>query len=88
MRSPSIRRWRGVGLVMAAALVVTACGGGDAPEVFEAIERANPYASSVRSRFFTLASELNAKLADGAIQVQSTLPAEIQPATPLTVAVS
>jgi len=32
MRSPSIRRWRGVGLVMAAALVITACGGGDDPE--------------------------------------------------------
>lgn len=37
----------------------------DAPEVFEAIERANPYASDVRRRFFTLASTLNAELADG-----------------------
>jgi prephenate dehydrogenase len=40
----------------------------DAPEVFEAIERANPYSSSVRSRFFELASTLNAKLADGPVQ--------------------
>lgn len=37
----------------------------DAPEVFEAIERANPYSSNVRRRFFELASALNAKLADG-----------------------
>ena len=36
----------------------------DAPEVFEAIERANPYASKVRRRFFALASALNAELAD------------------------
>ena len=32
MRSPSIRRWRGMGLVMAAALVATACGGGTSDE--------------------------------------------------------
>ena len=37
----------------------------DAQEVFEAIERANPYSSNVRKRFFELASALNAKLADG-----------------------
>ena len=37
----------------------------DAPEVFEAIERANPYSSGVRRRFFELASALNAELADG-----------------------
>lgn len=36
----------------------------DAPEVFEAIERANPYASEVRRRFFALASTLNAELAE------------------------
>lgn len=31
----------------------------DAPEVFEAIERANPYAAGVRRRFFELASALD-----------------------------
>ncbi len=31
----------------------------DAPEVFEAIERANPYAASVRRRFFDLAAGLD-----------------------------
>jgi prephenate dehydrogenase len=36
----------------------------DAPEVFEAIERANPYAPEVRRRFFALASTLDAELAD------------------------
>lgn len=35
----------------------------DAPEVFEAIERANPYAPAVRRRFFALASALDAELA-------------------------
>jgi prephenate dehydrogenase len=35
----------------------------DAPEVFEAIERANPYSSTVRRRFFELVSALNAELA-------------------------
>lgn len=34
----------------------------DAPEVFLAIERANPYAPEVRRRFFTLAAELAAEL--------------------------
>ncbi len=33
----------------------------DAPEVFEAIERANPYAASVRRRFFDLAAALDEK---------------------------
>jgi prephenate dehydrogenase len=36
----------------------------DAPEVFDAIERENPYASCVRRRFFEIASVLNAELAD------------------------
>jgi prephenate dehydrogenase len=31
----------------------------DAPEVFEAIEQTNPYAASVRRRFFDLAAELD-----------------------------
>ena len=35
----------------------------DAPEVFMAIERANPYSSEVRERFFALAAELDASLA-------------------------
>lgn len=34
----------------------------DAPEVFDAIETANPYAQDVRRRFFRLASELNLEL--------------------------
>ncbi len=34
----------------------------DAPEVFEAIERANPYAAEVRTRFFTLAAALRGEL--------------------------
>jgi prephenate dehydrogenase len=36
----------------------------DAPEVFQAIERANPYSHQVRRRFFDLAAALNAELAD------------------------
>lgn len=36
----------------------------DAPNVFEAIERANPHSSSVRSRFFALALALDGELAD------------------------
>lgn len=39
----------------------------DAPEVFAAIERANPYASGVRRRFFELASALDAELAEGPV---------------------
>jgi prephenate dehydrogenase len=35
----------------------------DAPEVFMAIERANPYSAEVRERFFTLAAELDKALA-------------------------
>ena len=34
----------------------------DAPEVFEAIERANPYAASVRRRFFDLAAKLDSTM--------------------------
>ncbi len=34
----------------------------DAPEVFEAIERSNPYAREVRRRFFDLASRLDSEL--------------------------
>jgi prephenate dehydrogenase len=34
----------------------------DAPEVFQAIERANPYAPDVRRRFFDLAAALNEEL--------------------------
>ena len=34
----------------------------DAPEVFEAIEKANPYAETVRRRFFDLAASLNVEL--------------------------
>ncbi len=34
----------------------------DAPEVFQAIERANPYSLEVRRRFFDLASELDIEL--------------------------
>jgi prephenate dehydrogenase len=36
----------------------------DAPEVFEAIERANPYARQVRRQFFDLAAGLDAALED------------------------
>lgn len=39
----------------------------DAPEVFEAIEKSNPYAPEVRRRFFQLARELN-------LQLQSATP--------------
>ncbi len=34
----------------------------DAPEVFDAIEKANPYAETVRHRFFDLAASLNVEL--------------------------
>jgi prephenate dehydrogenase len=37
----------------------------DAPEVFEAIERANPYASGVRRRFLEIASVISVDLSDG-----------------------
>ena len=36
----------------------------DAPEVFQAIERANPYAPEVRRRFFALAARCEAELSD------------------------
>ncbi len=47
----------------------------DAPEVFDAIESANPYAPGVRRRFFELASALNAELADGPVEVRSAISA-------------
>ncbi len=34
----------------------------DAPEVFEAIEKANPYAETVRRQFFDLAASLSVEL--------------------------
>ena len=34
----------------------------DAPEVFDAIETANPYAAGVRRRFFDLAAHLSVEL--------------------------
>lgn len=34
----------------------------DAPEVFDAIEKANPYAETVRRRFFDLAAALSVEL--------------------------
>jgi prephenate dehydrogenase len=37
----------------------------DAPEVFQAIERLNPYAADVRRRFFAIASQLEANFAEG-----------------------
>lgn len=43
----------------------------DAPEVFEAIERSNPYSQQVRRRFFDLASALDAELAVIPSQVRS-----------------
>jgi prephenate dehydrogenase len=36
----------------------------DAPEVFQAIEQVNPYAREVRRRFFDLAANLDAELAN------------------------
>jgi prephenate dehydrogenase len=36
----------------------------DAPEVFMAIERANPYSAAVRERFFRLAAALDAQLSE------------------------
>jgi prephenate dehydrogenase len=42
----------------------------DAPEVFEAIERANPYARQVRRQFFDLAAGLDAALDDRVDQIQ------------------
>ena len=41
----------------------------DAPEVYEAIERANPYAAEVRARFFALIAGLEAELAPPAQRV-------------------
>lgn len=38
----------------------------DAPEVFHAIERSNPYAAEVRQRFFALATRLEAELSNEA----------------------
>ncbi|ABY32381.1 prephenate dehydrogenase/arogenate dehydrogenase family protein [Methylorubrum extorquens] len=39
----------------------------DAPDVFHAIERANPHAAQVRQRFFALAGQLDAELAGEAV---------------------
>jgi len=36
----------------------------DAPEVFQAIERSNPFSQEVRRRFFDLASTMDAELAN------------------------
>ncbi len=49
----------------------------DAPEVFEAIERANPYCPHVRRRFFALASALDAELAGGPPRARSPSTAEM-----------
>ncbi|CAO4154411.1 hypothetical protein LPLAFNJD_LOCUS4187 [Methylorubrum aminovorans] len=42
----------------------------DAPDVFHAIERANPYAAPVRQRFFALAGQLDAELAREAVHAE------------------
>jgi prephenate dehydrogenase len=42
----------------------------DAPEVFQAIERANPYAEEIRGRFFAIASELEARLSVSASETR------------------
>jgi prephenate dehydrogenase len=55
---PARMTTRSFDLLMAAVHMVH----NDAPEVFEAIERSNPYSSAVRKRFLELASALNAKL--------------------------
>lgn len=47
----------------------------DAPDVFQAIERANPYAAAVRERFFGLAAQLEAELSRGEAARPSPLPA-------------
>lgn len=44
----------------------------DAPEVFEAIEKANPYAERVRRRFFDLAADLNVELEAGSRTGEAT----------------
>lgn len=53
----------------------------DAPDVFEGIERANPYSASVRRRFFELAWRLNAdslksRLYDRRIVITDACPIE------------
>jgi prephenate dehydrogenase len=42
----------------------------DAPEVFEAIEKSNPYALQVRRRFFELASDLNLELEEADLRTR------------------
>ena len=42
----------------------------DAPDVFHAIERANPHAAAVRQRFFALAGQLDAELAREAVHAE------------------
>ncbi|MBX3537305.1 MAG: prephenate dehydrogenase [Chelatococcus sp.] len=44
----------------------------DAPAVFQAIERSNPYAAAVRNRFFTLAAALDLELEDHAAKAGTT----------------
>jgi prephenate dehydrogenase len=44
----------------------------DAPEVFQAIERCNPYARQVRRRFFDLAAALDAEFGSGSSQVTAS----------------
>ena len=47
----------------------------DAPNVFMAIERANPHAKAVRDRFFALAEEMRLFLEQGHAEVAQTAPA-------------
>ncbi|MER2252731.1 prephenate dehydrogenase/arogenate dehydrogenase family protein [Methylorubrum podarium] len=42
----------------------------DAPDVFHAIERANPHAAGVRRRFFALAGQLDAELSAEAVRAE------------------
>ena len=48
----------------------------DAPEVYQAIEHANPYAASVRRRFFELASGLDEALERPAGTASGTVPSD------------
>ncbi|MDP4022577.1 prephenate dehydrogenase/arogenate dehydrogenase family protein [Methylobacterium sp. NEAU 140] len=46
----------------------------DAPEVFRAIERDNPFAADVRGRFFALAARLDADLSGAADRADAPIP--------------